>query len=312
MHERAKIIDLTTDSVIKTNRDGIVTMWNRGAERIFGYTSEEMIGQPIGTLYREQEQGRLAEIVETLLRGEEITTTEVTCVHKNGSLIELALSVLPFKDDNGNVTDFVGISKDISDRKKAQEALLRSENRYRTVIENAGEGIVVVQDGMLRFINSQQTSVAGRSQEESMSRPFIEFVHPDDRQRVAEFHTARLRGEHVPSVYEFRIIDKNGRTKWLENNGVLIEWNGRPASLNFLRDITTRKNAEEALREREEMIRAMVETSRDWIWSIDLNGVHTYCNPAVERILGYSPDELVRKRSLDLIHNDDRRTIEAI
>jgi PAS domain S-box-containing protein len=312
MHERAKIIDLTTDSVIKTNRDGIVTMWNRGAERIFGYTSEEMIGQPIGTLYREQEQGRLAEIVETLLRGEEITTTEVTCVHKNGSLIELALSVLPFKDDNGNVTDFVGISKDISDRKKAQEALLRSENRYRTVIENAGEGIVVVQDGMLRFINSQQTSVAGRSQEESMSRPFIEFVHPDDRQRVAEFHTARLRGEHVPSVYEFRIIDKNGRTKWLENNGVLIEWNGRPASLNFLRDITIRKNAEEALREREEMIRAMVETSRDWIWSIDLNGIHTYCNPAVERILGYSPDELVGKRSLDLIHNDDRRTIEAI
>jgi PAS domain S-box-containing protein len=311
MRERAKIIDSTTDSVVKTNRDGIVTMWNRGSERIFGYTSEEMIGQPISTIYPEQEQGRLAEIIETLSRGEEIATTEVTCVHKNGSLVELALSVLPLKDDSGNVIDFVGISKDISDRKKAQEALLKSENRYRTVIENAGEGIVVVQDGMLRFVNSRHTSVTGRSQEESMSRPFIEFVHPDDRQRVAEVHTARLRGELVPSVFEFRIIDKNGRTKWLENNGVLIEWNGKPASLNFLRDITASKNAKEALREREEMIRALVETSRDWIWSIDLNGVHTYCNPAVEQILGYSPDELVGKRSLDLIHNDDRRMVEA-
>lgn len=311
IRERAKIIDSTTDSVIKTNRDGIVTMWNRGAERIFGYTAEEMIGQPIDTLYPEQERCRLAEIIETLLRGEEISTTEVTCVHKNGSLVELALSVLPSKDDSGNVIDFVGISKDITDHKKAREALQESENRYRTVIENAGEGIVVVQDGMLRFINSQHTFVTGRSQEESMSRPFIEFVHPDDRQRVTEAHAARLRGEQVPSVSEFRIIDKNGRTRWLENNGVLIEWKGKPASLNFLRDITARKNAEEALREHEEMIRALVETSCDWIWSIDLNYIHTYCNPAVEQILGYSPDELVGKRSLDLLHDDDRVKIET-
>jgi len=311
IRERAKIIDSTTDSVIKTNRDGIVTMWNRGSERIFGYKSEEMIGQPIDTLYSEQERYRLAEIIETLLRGEEITTIEVTCVHKNGSPVELALSVFPLKDDSGNVTDFVGVSKDISDRKKAQEALRESENRYRTVIENAGEGIVVVQDGMLRLINSRHTFVTGRSQEESMSRPFIEFVHPDDRQSVAEVHAARLRGEQIPSVYEFRIIDKNGQTRWLENNGVLIEWNGKPASLHFLRNITARKKAEEALREREEMIRALVETSRDWIWSIDLNGVHTYCNPAVKQILGYSPDELVGKQVLDLIHDDDRVKVEA-
>jgi PAS domain S-box-containing protein len=311
IRERAKIIDSTTDSVIKTNRDGIVTMWNRGAERIFGYTAEEMIGQPIDTLYPEQERCRLAEIIETLLRGEEISTTEVTCLHKNGSQVELALSVLPLKDDIGNVIDFVGISKDITDRKKAREALQESENRYRTVIENAGEGIVVAQDGMLRFVNSQHTSVTGRSQEESMSRPFVEFVHPDDRQRVAEAHTERLRGGQVPSVSEFRIIDKSGRIRWLENNGVLIEWNGKPASLNFLRDITARKKAEEALREHEEMIRALVETSCDWIWSIDLNSVHTYCNPAVKQILGYSPDELVGKRSLDLLHDDDRIKVEA-
>jgi PAS domain S-box-containing protein len=311
IRERAKIIDSTTDSVIKTNRDGIVTMWNRGAERMFGYAAEQMIGQPIDILYPEQEQDKLAEMIEVLSRGEEITTTEVTCVHKNGSPVELALSVLPFKDDSGNVIDFVGISKDITDRKKAREALQESENRYRTVIENAGEGIVVAQDGMLRFVNSQHTSVTGRSQEESMSRPFVEFVHPDDRQRVAEAHAERLRGGQVPSVSEFRIIDKSGRIRWLENNGVLIEWNGKPASLNFLRDITARKKAEEALREHEEMIRALVETSCDWIWSIDLNSVHTYCNPAVEQILGYSPDELVGKRSLDLLHDDDRVKVEA-
>jgi len=311
IRERARIIDSTADSVIKTDRNGVVTMWNRGAERIFGYTSQEMIGRPVSTLYSQQEQGRLAEIIQTLLRGEEIATAEVTCMRKDGSPVELALSLLPFKDDGGNVTEFVGISKDVTERKKAHEALRQSENRYRTVIENAGEGIIVVQDGMLRFVNSRHTFVTGRSQEESTSRPFIEFVHPDDRQRVAEVHAARLRGEQVPSVYEFRIIDKDGRTRWLENNGILIEWNGKPASLNFLRNVTERKNAEEALREREEMIRALVETSRDWIWSIDVNGVHTYCNPAVEQILGYSPDELVGKRSLDLIHDDDRRMVEA-
>ena len=309
--ERARIIDSTTDSVIKTDTSGIVTLWNRGAEKIFGYTSAEMMGRPISVLYKEQDLSVLDEIVQTLSRGEEIATTEVTCVHKNGSPVELALSLLPLKDDSGNITDFVGISRDITERKKAQEALRESENRYRTVIENAGEGIIVVQDGKLRFVNSRHTLVTGRSPEESASRPFVEFVHPDDREKVAAIHAARLRGEQVTKAYEFRIIDKEGRTKWLENNGVVIEWGGRPASLNFLRDVTARKKTEDELRIRATILENMVEG----VQITDEAGVIVLTNPSLDAMFGYERGEL-NGRHVSILNNlpqeENARFVESV
>lgn len=299
VRERARIIDSTTDSVIKTDANGIVTLWNRGAERIFGYTSQEMMGRPITTLYSEREQGRLAEITQTLLRGEDIATTEVTCLHKNGSPVELAVSLLPLKDDSGDITEFVGISKDITERKKAREALRDSENRYRTAIENAGEGIVVVQDGVLRFVNSRHTEVTGFSPEESMARPFMEFVHPDDRKTVAKVHAARLKGEHVPAVYEFRIIDKDGSIRWLENNGVMIEWNGRPASLNFLRNVTERKKAEEELRRERDKAQNYLDVARVVIVALNVEGTVTLINKKGCELLGYPEREIIGKNWFD-------------
>jgi PAS domain S-box-containing protein/putative nucleotidyltransferase with HDIG domain len=86
---------------------------------------------------------------------------------------------------------------------------------------------------------------------------------------------------------------------------------GRKTIIVTARDITERKQADEALREKEETIRAFVETSQDWIWSIDLHGIHTYSNPAVENILGYTPGDLVGRSSLELMHDEDRQTVEA-
>ncbi|MHC4509804.1 MAG: PAS domain S-box protein, partial [Planctomycetota bacterium] len=295
IRERARIIDSTTDSVVKTDASGVVTMWNRGAERIFGYTSEEMMGRPVNILYRPQDQGRLAELIEALLRGEEIATTEVTCVHKDGSLVELALSLIPFRDTGDNVAEFVGISKDITGRKQAAERLRESENRYRAVVENAGEGIVVTQDRVLRFVNPNFMEVMGYSEEELTSRPFIEFVHPDDRERVMGIHTTRLKGEHVPLVYELRGIDKRGNTKWLENNGVLIEWNGGPATLNFLRDITERRKAEAALAESEQRFRKFFENEPEYCFMVSPQGTVLEANSAALHTLGYTKEELVGK-----------------
>jgi len=262
---------------------------------------------------------------------------EYRVVHKDtGQVLHVKDQGILSRDEKEDVVRVDGIVTDITELKQAQneleqhrdclerevrertaelqqanDALRRSESRYKAVVENAGEGIVVVQDGRLQFFNPYVEATFGHTQEELKSRPFIEFVHPDDRDWVMDIHIRRFKGEEVPNVYEVRIVDEHGNTSWAENSGLLIEWCGRPATLNFLRDITDRKRAEEALRDREEMISALVETSRDWIWSIDANGIHTYSNPAVEEILGYSPDELIGKRSLDLMHEDDRRMVEA-
>jgi PAS domain S-box-containing protein len=142
-------------------------------------------------------------------------------------------------------------------RKQAEDALLDSEKKYRRVVENANEGIIITQDGRLKFVNHQTLKFTGYSEKELRTRSFLDFVHPDDREMVIEHHLKRLAGKEIPRIYSFRMIDKNGNIKWIQNNGVVIEWEGRPATLNFLLDYTERKEAVNALAESEEKIRAL-------------------------------------------------------
>ena len=142
-------------------------------------------------------------------------------------------------------------------RTQAEEALRESEKKYRLVVDNANEGIVITQDGLLKFANPSIAEVTGYTENSLKTQSFLEYIHPEDREMVIEHHRKRLSGEEIPRPYSFRMIDRKGHTRWVRNNGVLVEWEGRPATLNFLLDHTERKNAMDALAESEEKIRTL-------------------------------------------------------
>ena len=131
--------------------------------------------------------------------------------------------------------------------KRAEETLRESEEKHRLVVDNASEAIVVLQDGTLRLVNPALVAVLGFSEQELKSAPFPSFVHPDDRAMVVERQQKRVRGEAVPARYEFRLLTKDGNARWVEANEVGLEWEGRPATLGLVSDITERKRAEHAL-----------------------------------------------------------------
>ncbi len=135
-------------------------------------------------------------------------------------------------------------------RKIAEDSLRKSEEKYRQLIQNSDEAIVVAQDGILRLVNQRAVELSGYPEDELLSMSFLEFIHPDDRAMVAERYQQRLRGEGVPMRYPFRLNPKDGSTKWVEIGAIIIDWDGRPATLNFLTDITERKRAEDALHSR--------------------------------------------------------------
>jgi len=140
------------------------------------------------------------------------------------------------------------IVHDITDRKRAEELLRTSEAKYRLVVENANEAIAVAQDGMLKFVNRMAIDLTGYSEQDLTSRPFPEFVHPDDRGMVVEHYLRRLKGDVSQSRYVFRLMVRDGSIKWLEISAVLFDWEGNPATLNFFSDVTERKKAEEEIR----------------------------------------------------------------
>jgi PAS domain S-box-containing protein len=179
--------------------------------------------------------------------------------------------------------------------RQAERAFVESERKYRHLIEHADEAIVVAQDGMLRLVNHKTIEATGYSEQELLSMPFSAIIHPDDRAMLVERYQKRLKGGELPSHYTFRISPKGASTRWVEISAVVIDWEGRPATLNFLTDITERKRAEELLRESEEKYRRIVDTAEEGIWLLDDHFRITYTNRRMAEMLGYSPEEMIGK-----------------
>lgn len=198
------------------------------------------------------------------------------------------------------------LEKSEVDHLRAKEALRESEESYRNLFENANEAIFVAQDNKLVFFNPKTEIMTGYSTEEILSRPFIDFIYPDDREMVANRHVRRLKGEEISHIYDFRIIHKDGNIRWVELNVVVISWKGKGATLNFMSDITERKQAEEALRESEERYRALIEKSNDGITLIR-GDRYLFVNQKMVEIFGYDrPEEIIGQSVAMLIHPDDR------
>ncbi len=211
---------------------------------------------------------RLAALLAIALRKERSPLVEdVRITTKDGR--EVWVNAICKKIDyQGKPAGLVAL-REVTDRKRTEERLLASQERNRLLIENANEGIVVIQDEVLKFANPKTQELFGRTAQELVLKPMADIIHPEDRQTVMEQHFKRLGGDEVPHVHEFRIVDKAGNTKWVELNGVLLSWGERPADLCFVRDITKRKLAEEALHQSEERFRNLVENTSDWVWEVD-------------------------------------------
>ncbi len=158
--------------------------------------------------------------------------------------------LFPIVQDDG--VQIVLAQQDIS-------SCIQCEERYNIVVDNANEAIMVVQDGLLKFFNQKALDIAGYSHKEDFhNKPFIEFVPPDHQQMIMDRHLRRQRGEAVPNFYQVKVIHKKGHIIWLQLNAVRIDWEGRPASLVFLYDITDHKRAEEELLQYKNRLEEMV------------------------------------------------------
>jgi len=198
-------------------------------------------------------------------------------------------------------------------RKQAEEALRESEEKYRLVVENAGEAIIIAQDGMLKFVNLAAIKLLGYSEEELTSTPFTEFIHQEDRQLVFDRYAKRLKGEELFPVYSFRVVTKEGIVKWVEIHAAVVPWQGRPATLNFLHDITDRRHAEKALRTSARELRTSkhllaktFSSLREAILIIDAKSMNIIdCNASTVQIFGYAREELIGQTTAFLHVNED-------
>jgi PAS domain S-box-containing protein len=145
------------------------------------------------------------------------------------------------------------LRSEVSERKRAEETLRESEEKYRLLVENANDAIFIAQDEVIKFPNPKTEEMISYTEDELAKTPFVNIIHPEDREMVLDRYKRRLMGEELPSTYSFRIINHAGEELWVQLNAVLITWEGRPATLNFLRDITQEKKLEDQLQQAQRM-----------------------------------------------------------
>jgi len=209
--------------------------------------------------------------------------------------------IVPEFSSQGKIESLLAIGRDITERKRSEKVIRESEERYRFLIENIDKAVIVVQDERIRFANVYTQTIAGYPDEELLKKPFIEFIHPEDRDLVYQRYLQRVQGKDVSSNYSFRIIHGSGQVRWVELKTVLIEWEGKPATLNFLSDITERKQAEESLRKSEEKFaRAFRSSPYAMIITRPPDGRIVDVNDKFTVLSGYSREEVIGKTTREL------------
>ncbi len=299
--------------LILGSNDAIYLLYERKFEVIndkftemFGVTLEEVNSEDFDFMQLVAPESR--RLVEERLRrfqkGEKLSPKyEFTALSKDGKKIEVEASVSYIKYKDGIATQ--GILRDITERKRAEDALKESEEKYRKLVENSPDGIAIHRDGKIVFLNTTILKILGaKSFDEILGKSALEFVHPDYRdlvkKRMADTISA---GTSLPFVEE-KFLRLDGSVIDVEVKAIPIVYENMPAIQVIIRDITERKHAEQALKESEEKYRKLVENSPDAI-VIHSDGKVLFANKATAKLAGIpSVDRMIGRQIFDFIHPD--------
>jgi two-component system cell cycle sensor histidine kinase/response regulator CckA len=317
LNERlSAMINASPVAIIEIDPDRQITVWNEVAERIFGWSSDEVIGTvlPIVPEDRLEEHN---ELVARVIKGEQISNHETERLRRDGTLFPFLISMAPHRDAEGEVVGVIGIGTDLSSSKLAEEELLRSRELYRVVVENSHDMIALL-DPMGRFVFASPSyeQALGYGPEELVDVSPISLVHPSDVQRASDALRQAVTSRSA-AVVELRMRHKRGNWVFVEGTTTsVLDENGQLRSiLMSFRDISERRTAEEELREAEARYRLLVEQLPliTYINAPGESGRWVYLSPQLEQILGYKPADWVSEYDnfVNAIHPDDRERVTA-
>jgi two-component system, cell cycle sensor histidine kinase and response regulator CckA len=294
---------------ITTIKDGRIIDLNEASAALGGFKREDLIGtlSKDHNLWADAKQREM--VVQKLQEEGRVHNLEIGFLAENGEIRKTLFSADPITFDDEPC--LLGVSVDITEREKQADALRKSEEKYRMLVENSLQGVAIIQDSRYAFCNSSYAGMTGYTVAEllSMSRDRMgEMVHPDDRMEVWRRHDDRASGKQAESRYEYRGIKKDGTLFWVEVYASVVEYNGKPATQLVSLDITEHKQAESALRQSEERFRLIADTIDEIFWIYDVEKeVTTYLSPAFDRIWGIPSTRVVDipRPYMDSIHPDD-------
>jgi PAS domain S-box-containing protein len=289
---------------ITSLRDGRFLDVNASFERQTGYSREEVLGKTGPEIGFLTDMTDFSSITADSLAREKVIGHEVRLRTKSGRIVHFLYSV-EMIHINGEPCALAA-GEDVTERRQMERALRESEGKFRLVADTVTSAIWLLQDNHFVYFNKEFERLTGYSWEELSSMNPWDLVHPDYRAQNFARAQARLRGEAVPSRYQFAILTKNGETCWLDFSAALTEFNGKPAILGAGLDVTAARRAEQEFKEHAMYMDALISNVPLGIVIKDQNQLVRFCNPAFERMFLYTQAEIQGKQLDDLIAPHDK------
>ncbi|ABA59421.1 PAS sensor, serine phosphatase RsbU regulator of sigma subunit [Nitrosococcus oceani ATCC 19707] len=299
----AAIVESSEDAIISKTLDGIVISWNSAAQRIYGYSAEEICGQSISILAPPDRADEIPQILQHIRRGERIKQFETVRMRKDGREMFVSLTISPIKNSQGSITGAATIARDITRRKQREEKLLWLSR----ALEQSPVAVTITDTaGNIQYVNAKFTQLTGYHREEIIGRnPRILQSGKTSLEEYQQLWSTIISGREWRG--EIQDKKKNGEIYWILEQISPIK-NTQGEITHFLaieEDISERKQIEKALQESEERFRQVAKMTGEWIWERDSSGRFIYCSGAVKEILGYEPKEMFGK------HYSEFFTLEA-
>ncbi len=246
----AAIVRSSENAIVSMTLEGVVQTWNGGAEKLYGYRAEEMIGRPILALYPRGSTKEALNLLTAARSGRFVNLEHATRLRKDGSAVIVSLRCSPLYDASGTLIGVCSISEDITSRTWAEEQLRESEERFRRVFQHSPVGMALLDhEGGFFRVNSALCDLLGYSESELANRPFLEVIDPADRQAIAAVAHKMLRNELPAYSIEMRLVRKDGAPMWVRQSCSAV----RNAAGEFvhgiaiIENITQRREAEDQL-----------------------------------------------------------------
>ncbi len=292
----ATILDYSSVAIVTRALDGTVIGWNKAAERLYGYSAEEMVGQLATKCVPEDRSREFDDITKKIERGDRIDHLVTERICKDGSKVTVAASIAPIKDEEGRVIGVCAINHDVTDLKSMELDLRRSRMILGQAHQLAGLGYWVW-DAKTKTteLSSEASRILGVDVDEVVEigghEYVARFVHADDRARVRRVYREAM-GQEISYSLNYRILRTDGQIRdvreWGE--GVADEDGRMMTAVGILQDVTAVKSVQRALKDSETRFRDFAEAASDWVWELEPDLTFSYLSAGVEQVTGFSPD----------------------
>jgi len=298
------LVESSDDAIIGLSLDATIESWNAGAERLYGYRAEEVIGQPYSILVPPRYADQLRITLEGLRRGERQESYETERIRKGGATVAVSVTASPIRDSAGQVVGISGIHRDVTDRKRAASML----GHLAAIVESSDDAIISTDKArVIRTWNPGAERLYGYTAAEAVGKNIDTLVLAPGAQAEVDSVAEDLAGGAAAVRYEGTRVRKDGSlvevaataSEMRDASGVLLGYT------SIVRDVTERRRMEEALRQSEAMFRLLTENASDIISRHAPDGTFLYVSPACRKVLGYDPQELVGRSPYEFIHPDD-------